>query len=98
MRKLEIVCLEHKCRICANCALFGAHKNHDIKPEEEVLREIAARAERLIDIFQAMEKTQSSAVDQEMAEKATEKIKKKCDETVKNIRQKFNVRYFNMSA
>ena len=30
-RKIEIICIQDRTRICANCALFGAHKNHDIR-------------------------------------------------------------------
>lgn len=93
-RKLEVVCLEHKCRICANCALFGTHKGHDIKPEEDVLREIATRAERLIDIFQAIEKSQSVIVEQDAAEKVNERIKRKCEDVTKAVRQRVNVRYY----
>mmetsp|Transcript_13628 Transcript_13628/g.21334 ORF Transcript_13628/g.21334 Transcript_13628/m.21334 type:complete len:85 (-) Transcript_13628:1528-1782(-) len=32
-RKLEIICITCKERICSNCALFGNHKNHDIRME-----------------------------------------------------------------
>jgi hypothetical protein len=39
-RKLEIICIDDKERICSNCALFGYHRNHDIRMEPEVLQEI----------------------------------------------------------
>jgi hypothetical protein len=32
-KKLEIICIDDQMRICPNCALFGAHKNHEIKQE-----------------------------------------------------------------
>jgi len=88
-RKMEVICLEDKCRICANCALFGVHRNHQIKPEDEVLREIAGRAERLVDIFQAMEKCQSIAIDQEWTDRLNEKTKQKFEEMTRHVRQKF---------
>jgi hypothetical protein len=39
-RKLEIICIDDQERICSNCALFGNHKNHDVRMETEVLKEI----------------------------------------------------------
>jgi hypothetical protein len=50
-RPLEVICVDHKKRICTNCALFGDHKNHDIRMEEELLTEIASRTELLIEMF-----------------------------------------------
>jgi len=29
-RKIEIICIDCKERICSNCALFGTHKPHNI--------------------------------------------------------------------
>lgn len=89
-KKLEIVCLEDRCRICANCALFGCHKNHEIKSEEEVFREIASKAEKLITVFQAIEISQSSEVEKETIAKDSEKIKKKSEEINRFVRQTFN--------
>jgi len=94
-RKMEVICLEDKCRICANCALFGIHRNHEIKPEDEVLREIAGRAERLVDIFQAMEKCQSVAIDQEWTDRLNDKTKRKFEEMTRLVRQKF-LDYMNL--
>ena len=47
-RKLESICIQDRMRICANCALFGAHKNHDIRQESEVVNEITMRTDLLI--------------------------------------------------
>lgn len=30
-KKIELVCLEDKCKICVNCALFGFHKHHNVR-------------------------------------------------------------------
>ena len=32
-RKIEIICIDCKERICSQCALFGNHKPHDIRME-----------------------------------------------------------------
>ena len=50
-RKLEIVCIQDRERICHNCALFGTHKGHDIRMEPEVVQEITARTECLIEMY-----------------------------------------------
>jgi hypothetical protein len=54
-KKLEVICVDHQIRIWTNCALFGDHKNHDIREETEVINEITARTELLIDIYELIE-------------------------------------------
>jgi hypothetical protein len=63
-RRLEVICVNCQVRICTNCALFGDHKNHDIREEAEVLNEISLRAELLIDIYQLIEQNKSNLGDQ----------------------------------
>jgi hypothetical protein len=50
-RKIEIICIDCKERICSNCALFGNHKPHDIRMEQDVLDEINLRTECLMEMF-----------------------------------------------
>lgn len=50
-RVLDIICIQDRARICANCALFGSHKNHDIRLEQEVVGEITYRTELLITMY-----------------------------------------------
>ena len=50
-RKVEIICITDRSRICSNCALFGAHKGHDIRMENEVVSEITLRTELLMQIY-----------------------------------------------
>eukprot|EP00357_Protocruzia_adherens_P002986 CAMPEP_0115046582 /NCGR_PEP_ID=MMETSP0216-20121206/48824_1 /TAXON_ID=223996 /ORGANISM="Protocruzia adherens, Strain Boccale" /LENGTH=548 /DNA_ID=CAMNT_0002429669 /DNA_START=60 /DNA_END=1706 /DNA_ORIENTATION=+ len=57
-RKLEVVCVDDQQRICTNCALFGDHKSHDIRAEEDVLKEITLRAECLYEMYQVIEQNQ----------------------------------------
>jgi hypothetical protein len=40
--------------VCAQCALFGQHKGHDVRQEEDVAREITLKVEVLMDMYQAM--------------------------------------------
>lgn len=50
-RKLEIICIQDRMRICSTCALFGAHKGHDVRMEHEVVGELAVRTELLIQMY-----------------------------------------------
>lgn len=54
-RKLEIICIDDQARICSNCALFGNHRNHDIRMETDVLHEIQVRTECLIEMYDMIE-------------------------------------------
>jgi hypothetical protein len=47
-------------RLCTNCALFGGHKNHDVRMEEDVVREITIRAECLLEIFTLISENEHS--------------------------------------
>lgn len=62
-RQLEYVCVEDRARVCAECAIFGVHKGHDIRPLEEVMKDVTMRAECLIDMLQIIEKSQFSVMD-----------------------------------
>jgi hypothetical protein len=46
-----------KIRICSQCALFGEHRGHDVRMEEEVLKEIELKVEVLMEMYQAMEES-----------------------------------------
>ena len=42
-KRLDIVCLDDRQRICVNCALFSKHKGHNISNEDELVKEIELR-------------------------------------------------------
>lgn len=65
-RKIEIICIDCKERICSNCALFGNHRNHDIRMEQDVLDEINIRTECLMEMFQIVEQTAAEKPDEAM--------------------------------
>ena len=50
-RKLEIICIQDRTRICSTCALFGQHKGHDVRMEQEVVSELTIRTELLIQMY-----------------------------------------------
>ncbi|CAD8191227.1 unnamed protein product [Paramecium octaurelia] len=39
-KQLELICIDDRCRICANCALFGIHKQHNIQNADYVDKSI----------------------------------------------------------
>ena len=55
-KPLDIVCIDCKERICSACALFGAHKGHNVKEETAVLEEINIRSEALGELFSIVNK------------------------------------------
>lgn len=55
-RPLEIACLDHKVKICTTCALFGEHKHHNLKSEEDLIKDITLKAECLIELYELVEK------------------------------------------
>lgn len=54
-KPLDIISVTSKERICTNCALFGAYKGHDVRPEQDVLDEINLRSEYLSEVYKKME-------------------------------------------
>ena len=91
-RKLELVCIDHKCRICVGCALFGQHKGHNYQPEEEVIKEIASKAETLIDLFQNIEENQTKLLDQKIHDQISAKFHARLSELTEQIHNTFTVR------
>jgi hypothetical protein len=63
-RKIEIICIDCRDRICSNCALFGNHKNHDIRMETEVVEEINIRTECLMEMYQIVAQTAGEKPDE----------------------------------
>lgn len=90
-RKLELVCMDHKCRICVSCALFGQHKGHDYRTEEAVIQEIATKAESLIDLFQNIEEYQNKSLDQTIQDQISSKFRERLNELTQQVRNTFLV-------
>ena len=97
-RKLELVCLDHQCRICTNCALFGAHKSHNFRTEEDVLKEITNRAETLLNLFEEIEQNQNQTIDQRNADKVSARFLKRFNEISDEVRDKFSVQCSSFRA
>ena len=51
-------------RICSTCALFGQHKGHDVRMEQEVVNELTIRTELLIQMYQIVDDISANRVDQ----------------------------------
>lgn len=90
-RKLEVVCIDHQIRICTKCALFGVHKNHNIKPEEDVIMELSNRAHSLLKLFKEVDQNQKNVESEQFFNAYKAKIQEKQEELCENINQKFEV-------
>ena len=62
-RKLELICIQDKRRICSMCALFGQHKGHEYLQENDVMNEISLRTEMLIQMYELIEQSSQNRVD-----------------------------------
>lgn len=62
-RKLEIICITDRMRICSTCALFGSHKGHDVRMEPDVVNELTARTELLIEMYKIVEDISANRID-----------------------------------
>lgn len=51
-KPLELICITCRSKICHNCALFGEHKGHDIREEDEAMKEVIVRTEVLMEMFE----------------------------------------------
>jgi len=80
-RKTEIVCLDDKVKICTSCALFGDHKNHNLKSEEDLNTEMFIKSEILIEYFEMMENFDAKIKEFKNPEyqKTIEKLKAEAD-------------------
>lgn len=45
------MCIDHAVKVCSNCALFGEHKNHNVKPIQSLIGECAGIAEYTLGIL-----------------------------------------------
>ena len=72
-RKFEIVCVDCKMRLCSKCALFGGHRNHDIRAEEDVLTELTMRGDCLNEMVQLVKDNEQIFAKQDEVKQAYEK-------------------------
>ena len=61
-KRLEFICMIDKAKVCGTCALFGRHKGHEVKPIEEIVNDIASKAECLMEMHQLVEQSQQSVM------------------------------------
>ena len=50
-----MICINCKHKVCHNCALFGEHKGHDIREQDEAMKEVVVRTEVLMEMFEQMD-------------------------------------------
>lgn len=88
-RKIEIICIDCKERICSNCALFGNHKQHDIRMEQDVLEEINIRTECLMEMYQHLAQAAQEKPDEQQVNQIYDQFKKKSTEMKIKLKDRF---------
>lgn len=89
-RKLEIICIQDRIRICSTCALFGQHKGHDVRMEHEVVNELTIRTELLIQMYQIVDDISQNRVDQAVVSKMNSEFRQKSNELRSQLKEKFS--------
>ena len=89
-RKLEIICIQCRVRICSTCALFGGHKGHDVRMEQEVVNELTIRTELLIQMYQIVDDISQNRVDQNVVTRMNSEFRQKSNELKNNLKEKFS--------
>jgi len=51
----DLICVKCKKKCCDTCALFGAHKGHDVRQSTDTMNEIKMRMEVLMEMYQQMD-------------------------------------------
>jgi hypothetical protein len=54
-KPMDLISVTSRERTCSSCALFGATKGHDVRPEHDVMDEINLRSECLTELYTMME-------------------------------------------
>lgn len=78
-----------KLRICAHCALFSVHKNHEFKQEQEVINEISLKAEILITMFQGLEDEKNQLKDTSLFDEKYALFREQQDKVKIRIQDRF---------
>lgn len=78
-----------KQRVCAQCALFGIHRGHDVRQEEDVAKEISLKIEVLMDMYQAMHQQCIDMQASQAYERHYSLFKKRQQEIKTQIQDKF---------
>jgi len=89
-KRLEIVCIDCKKRLCSKCALFEGHRVHELRPEEDVYSEIMLRKELLQDMLEMVNDSHELISHKNKLEDAYEKCEAKEEEFKNKIEKKFN--------
>ena len=83
--------MDHQVKICSNCALFGAHKNHEVQSEDFLFKTVTTRAERLLEIFETLEAKRSQIFTRMDLERLNREFETKSFEIKESVSRFFQV-------
>ncbi|TNV71004.1 hypothetical protein FGO68_gene8232 [Halteria grandinella] len=89
LEKLEIVCLTDQVRICTRCALFGAHRHHEVRSVDDVVREITQKAENIMSVYQKILAKQSELTEQKYFDPLQERFQAVLNESRGTVKERF---------
>ena len=87
--KIDIIDIDTKERICSSCALFGPNKGHDIRMEQDVIREIEIRTECLMEMYQHIVTSNENRPDEAQVNQIFDQFKKKSADMRTQLKDKF---------
>ena len=88
-KELQYMCVQDKVKVCHECALFGAHRSHEIKPLNDFKSEAETKVQKLEEVLQATG---------EYYKKADEALEKQQRMMLKAVGEKFNELNFLLKA
>ena len=92
-KPLEIYCLTCLEKICTNCALFGDHKGHHIKSEEDVFKFASEKAEKLFKLSEELINVESSLEGRNMLSETEKQLEEVKESFLKEFDLRFNVKH-----
>jgi hypothetical protein len=85
-KKADLICLEDRCLICANCGLFGEHKLHKILPYDQFLSQYSTVTEESFKIYEQLREREEMLSDEAITAHIEEALRERRDCEVKHIK------------
>lgn len=65
----ELICVKCRKKCCDTCALFGSHRGHDVRQQNDTMTEIQLRTEVLMEMYQQLEQEAQVLVQMDQLQK-----------------------------
>jgi hypothetical protein len=85
----EVVCLQDKIVMCLTCAFYDGHRDHDVRPLNEVQKEISDRAEKICDSLTKIEEREKNISEWELVKNMQDLMGKNKKDLVERVGKLF---------